>query len=266
MLMKKEVLILVLCVAMVSLVLADYQAEINVADTEDEDDSEDNEKNVCEELNQTICDANSLCKYDYEDNECELIDEKEDDETKEIEEEYEIHEEYLSEEGEKIKIEKKIHKKLRLYSGNISAETEIEIEQETERDGIKNKTKLKVKLSNGRNAEIKIMPDTASERALERLRLKVCSEENNCTIDLKEVGQGNETRPAYEVQAERHSRILGLFQAKMQVHAQVDAETGEVIGTEKPWWAFLATEPEETGDENTAVIEETENNETAVSE
>jgi hypothetical protein len=30
----------------------------------------------------------------------------------------------------------------------------------------------------------------------------------------------------------------------MQVQAQVDAETGEIIQVNKPWWAFLAVEPE----------------------
>ena len=97
----------------------------------------------------------------------------------------------------------------------------------------------------GKNAEVKVMPNTASERALERLRLNVCSEENNCTIELKEVGQGNQTKAAYEVQVQRHFKLLGMFQTKAQVKAQIDAENGEVIQVKKPWWAFLATEPEE---------------------
>ena len=65
---------------------------------------------------------------------------------------------------------------------------------------------------------------------------------------LKEVGksgEGNETRAAYEVQAQRHFRVLALFKTKAQVKAQVDAETGEIIQVKKPWWAFLSTEPEE---------------------
>jgi len=33
---------------------------------------------------------------------------------------------------------------------------------------------------------IKIMPDVASEAALSRLRLRVCNETNNCTIELKD--------------------------------------------------------------------------------
>ncbi len=128
----------------------------------------------------------------------------------------------------------------------VEANTTLEIEQENEQDEQgKNKTKLKAKLSNGRKAEIKVMPDVASERALERLRLRVCSGENNCTIELKEVGKGEETQLAYELQAERHSRILYIFRKKMQVKGWVDAETGEVIKTGKPWWAFLAYEPGE---------------------
>jgi len=31
----------------------------------------------------------------------------------------------------------------------------------------------------------------------------------------------------------------------MDVSAQIDAETGEIIRVKKPWWAFLASEPEE---------------------
>jgi len=103
--------------------------------------------------------------------------------------------------------------------------------------------KFKVQLSNGRNAEIKVMPDTASERARERLQLKVCAPEN-CQIELKEVGQGEQTRAAYEVQAQKQVKVLGLFKKQMQVQAQVDAENGEVIRTKKPWWAFLASNAE----------------------
>ncbi len=144
---------------------------------------------------------------------------------------------YMAQNGETVQVQGE-GDQLRLRAGNVEAGTDgLEITSEGQ--------KLMTRLSNGRNAEIKIMPDTASERALTRLRLKVCNETNNCTLELKQVGTGNQSRLAYEVQVERHSRILGLFQAKMQVKAQVDAENGEVMSTGKPWWAFLATEPEE---------------------
>jgi len=149
---------------------------------------------------------------------------------------------HVSEGGQMFKIQTQANNRIKLEAGGISAECDCNMTQEK----VKNKTMLKVQLSNGKNAEVKIMPDTASERALERLRLKVCSEENGCQIQLKEVGENSEKRQlAYEIQIQRHSRILGIFQAKMQIQTQVDAENGEVIQINKPWWAFLATEPAE---------------------
>ena len=127
---------------------------------------------------------------------------------------------------------------IRLRIQNHTAKTKLNITEELNEN---NETILVIKKGN-QTKEIKIMPDTASERALERLRLKVCNETNNCTIELKDVGQRNETRNAYEMQVQRHYKLLGLFKAKAENKAQIDAETGEVIQTKKPWWAFLASE------------------------
>jgi hypothetical protein len=90
-------------------------------------------------------------------------------------------------------------------------------------------------LSNGRKAEIKYMPETASAKAIERLG------ELNFSVVLKEVGNGNETKAVYEVSAEKEGKIFGLFRAKGKVTALVNAETGDVEKVNKPWWAFLAT-------------------------
>ena len=84
----------------------------------------------------------------------------------------------------------------------------------------------------------------ASKKALEILKVKVCSSDNNCTIQLKDVGSGKTEKIQYEVQLERHSRILGIFEKKMHVIVDVDAETGDTT-VHKPWWAFIATEPAE---------------------
>ena len=89
-------------------------------------------------------------------------------------------------------------------------------------------------LSNGRNAEIKIMPETASARAIERLG------QLNFTVELKEVGKGNETRAVYELTGNKQGRFLGIFKIMAKVQAQVDAETGDVKVI-KPWWNFLAS-------------------------
>jgi len=148
---------------------------------------------------------------------------------------------YSTANGKQLEVQTQSNNRVQLKSGAVAAETVMEMTQEQTQTGIK----LQVKLSNGKNAEVKVMPDTASEKALERLRMKVCSSDNACSIELKEVGQGEQVRAAYEVQAQKQAKMLGLFKTKMQVQAQVDAESGEVIQTKKPWWAFLASEPEE---------------------
>mgnify|MGYP003973986333 CR=1 FL=1 len=148
---------------------------------------------------------------------------------------------YVNANGKQMQIQEKSNNRIELKTGNSRAETGLKISSEE----VEGKTKLKATLSNGKNAEVKVMPDSASEKALTRLRLKTCSEEDGCRIELKEVGSGENAKLAYEVKTQRTSRFLGLFKMKMDVEAQVDAETGKVIRTKKPWWAFLASEPAE---------------------
>ena len=109
-----------------------------------------------------------------------------------------------------------------------------------------NASELRVRLSNGRNAQIKIMPETASETALARLRLKVCNETRNCTIEFKEVGEGNKTRAVYEARARKTFRIFGFIKNREEVRIQIDAETGEEVLTKRPWWAWMASESDES--------------------
>jgi len=103
-----------------------------------------------------------------------------------------------------------------------------------------NKTIAIIKMSNGKNAIVKIMPETASQNALEVLGAKC--EIRNCTIQLKEVGNGNQTKAEYQVEAEKEVKLFGFIKMQMRVQAQVDSETGNVTSTKKPWWAFLAKE------------------------
>lgn len=133
---------------------------------------------------------------------------------------------------------KRVNGDLELTENQIRARTMMNLSE----DAING---LQTQLSNGRNAQIKVMPETASETALARLRLKNCNESNNCTIELKEVGQGNQTRAAYEVRAEKEFRVLGLFRNRAEISSEIDAETGEEIQTRRPWWSFLATESTE---------------------
>ena len=141
----------------------------------------------------------------------------------------------------KIKIKEldKEGERKEIIAGRINAKTGLNLTAED----IGNGTRLRAILSNGRFADVKIMPNKAAAVALERLRAK-CAE-RNCTIELKEVGIGNKTRLAYVLETDKESRILFIFKKKIKVKAEIDAETGEIILIKKPWWAFLAKEKHE---------------------
>ena len=143
---------------------------------------------------------------------------------------------------EKILQVKELNENLKeLRVNEIFAKTDLNITAKTNSNG---KTKFEIMLQNGTTTEIKIMPDTASKIALEKLRIKVCSIENNCTIVLKEVGSSKNKIIEYEIKIERNSKILGVFSKKMYVIASVNAETG-AVKINKPFWAFMAVEPKE---------------------
>ncbi|MBT3642848.1 hypothetical protein HN604_03390 [archaeon] len=148
---------------------------------------------------------------------------------------------YLVASGEQIQIKEQAQNQFKLEVGDAFAHFEGKMTQEQ----VGEKIKLMTQLKNGKNVEVKIMPDVASETALEKLRLKNCVESEGCLIELKEVGQGEDAKLSYELKTQRQSKIFGLFKARMKVEAQVDAQTGELIDSKKPWWAFLATEPAE---------------------
>tara|TARA_Y100000310_G_C20611122_1_gene778062 strand:- start:408 stop:1508 length:1101 start_codon:yes stop_codon:yes gene_type:complete len=206
------------------------------------EEEEESEEEVCEDLSQTDCDANSECTYYANDKGKGNVDG------------------WCKKAGWEDKGNGKDKNKkgpqgyafgyrFRLQDRNISFHEFKEIimaefGNKTE-DG--EEGEVKVYLSNGRKANLKIMPNVASNVALARLRLRNCNEENNCSIELKEVGkgEGNKTRAAYEIQIQRHHKLLGIFRIKAMNRVQIDAETGEIIKVKKPWWAFLATEEDE---------------------
>lgn len=149
-------------------------------------------------------------------------------------------------EGQRLRIQDGEGARILESEGKMAKCEDCQLEQITENGQVK----LQAKLSNGKNAEIKVMPHQASERALERLRLKNCPEET-CTIELKEVGSGDEAKMAYNVEAKKKAKFLGIFGTDMNVEAQIDAETGEVIKSKKPWWAFMASEQDEEDSDST---------------
>jgi hypothetical protein len=113
----------------------------------------------------------------------------------------------------------------------VDAVSQLELEEEHEEKVLK---KVKMKLSNGNYREVKIMPNRASETAVEKLKTN-----KNLTIQLKEVGVGNNLSVVYDIEGNRTTKLLGLFKVRAQLKARVDAETGEIIEFETPWWYFL---------------------------
>ncbi len=109
-------------------------------------------------------------------------------------------------------------------------DVEINSGVDFEKDG----NSLKAVLSNGNKAEVKIMPDSASARAIEKLETKGLS------IQLKEVGEGNDLSVVYEAKGNKTVKFLGLFKVRAEVEAVISAENGEILRLEKPWWYFLA--------------------------
>ncbi len=163
--------------------------------------------------------------------------------------------EFVNNDGNLVKIRIKIESK----DGSIKIkrvvevegaeiESDLEIAEEFEDDEIK----LKANLSNGNKQDIKIMPDRASEIALEKLRIK------NFTIELKEVGKDDDLKAVYVAEGNEGGKFLGIFKVKLKLEAQIDSETGEVINFDRPWWAFLVAsiaEPEaSTNEKNLSIL------------
>lgn len=89
--------------------------------------------------------------------------------------------------------------------------------------------------SSGIEKEIKIMPETASETAKQRLG------DLGFTITLKEVGNENSKKPVYSLDATKPVKLFGFLKTNAKVSTEVDAETGEVSKIKKPWWSFMAS-------------------------
>jgi uncharacterized membrane protein YkoI len=143
--------------------------------------------------------------------------------------------EYLNENGQTMRIQGE-GDQIRLQVGEHVANCE---ECNLTQEMIQDRLRIHAQLSNGNQAEIKIMPDQASETALQRLKLNNCGE--NCSIELKEVGSGEGIKMAYGVTTKTKAKFFGIFNTNVDAEVQIDAETGEILKTKKPWWAVLQT-------------------------
>ncbi|MBR9704699.1 hypothetical protein GOV12_04760 [Candidatus Pacearchaeota archaeon] len=112
--------------------------------------------------------------------------------------------------------------------------SEIEY-QENDENKCPTKAKCIINVPPKTRYEIKIMPETASQTAIDKLG------DLGFTIELKIVPIKNIKKPVYELTGDKPAKLFGFIPSNAKIKAHIDPETGELIKTKKPWWSFLAT-------------------------
>ena len=249
----------VLVISMFSIALADSN-NTNRSDDDDSDDLNESDDDDSDDLNESDDDSdddsNKSGREEFKDQREQLKEEFKE-RMERLREEFKNrmreHNGSFRFEDRNITIRELSDEQKEIIAGKINAKTGLNLTAEDIGDGTAGEI-LRAYLSNGRWAEVKIMPDVAALIALDRLRSKC--DERNCSVELKEVGIGNKTRLAYVLETEKDSRLFLVLKKKMVAVAEVDAETGEIIKVRKPWWRFLAKE-KNTDDEIDSSLNET---------
>ncbi len=89
---------------------------------------------------------------------------------------------------------------------------------------------------NGKDKEIKVLPDQAKEKVKERLKQNECDDCEN--IKLNEDAM-------YEFNVGKKSRLFWIFPVSEKKHVEISAENGEITKFRNPWWGFLAKDSKE---------------------
>lgn len=241
--MKKVIftlLALVLVFGFMGGVFADSDKKINSdSDSSDESDSEsdsssgsDSDDSKSDKKDEEKNEVKVKIENKGEENELKVKTEFES-EDGEMKEKSEVTIKGYDEDGNEVEIELSIER--RVKDGEVFEKIKVKgYEVESELEFENESGKLKVKLSNGNRSEVKIMPDTASMRAIENF------ESRDIKVELKEVGEGNNLSVVYEAEGNKTVKFLGLFKVKAQVRAVISAENGEVLRLDEPWWYFMA--------------------------
>src|SRR3989338_6642935 len=236
--------------------------------SEDDDNSTANDSDGDEDINDSDEDDLNETEDDNDENETE------DDEDKDNRDRIKIRSREIITRGNcTIKIERELKiengkrvevvKKKMVCADGTREEVKIRIEKRTDDGRIRERKEYKIKARfRGNVTDIKIMPDRASEIAIERLRAL------NFTVELREVSRkGNVSRIVYHARAYKDGRFIGILKLKVRVETQIDPETGEIIMTSKPWWAFFVfgEDSDQTGeDTGEDAEEENETNELTI--
>lgn len=115
-----------------------------------------------------------------------------------------------------------------LWNKMIDGNKKIEVK--TRKTLVSDKNGLGVETSNG-TKRIKVLPSQASDRAKEVLN------ETFGDIELKE----KNGKVFYDFNEKKKVKFLGFIPVKARFNAQVDAETGELIKSHKPWFLAISS-------------------------
>lgn len=79
--------------------------------------------------------------------------------------------------------------------------------------------------------KVNITKDEAAKKAFESDKIQVTN-----SVELEE----QDEKTVYIVEGTKRKRILFLFPINVNIETTIDAQSGEIIETKKPWWSFLA--------------------------
>ena len=91
-------------------------------------------------------------------------------------------------------------------------------------------SKLIMESQSGEQKQIRIMPEELTPSFLGVTKIE--------KIQLEE----SSGKPIYEIRASKAAKLFFIFPMDLLVETRVDAETGEIISTKKPWWSIFANE------------------------
>lgn len=124
-----------------------------------------------------------------------------------------------------------IERELEINGYNVSTKLNLTVNN----TGLNNSLNIRARLDNGKEKDVKVLPNVASQTAMNIFRNR------NMTLVLKQVGNGTNASLAYEANSNQTVRLFGLFKVKANLQAMINAENGNVTEVHRPWWYFLAS-------------------------
>src|SRR3989344_2067649 len=125
-------------------------------------------------------------------------------------------------------------------------ESKKETEVIEEINGKKMKTKTKIENGKTEFVEKTVYIDESGNKVTIKT-MKVISEGQELTrstlkvkgIEIKEIQEGERLNTVFKATAKKTGKILGVFNTAINLETLINTQTGEIVKTAKPWWAFL---------------------------